>query len=96
MTTSADSNQTPALEDIIGGYEANHGRPKIFATDDDVVREANALYLNNTPLKWLDVGTRASAAEEPTSERDPKPLAGRQAAHNRAEFRSGRSSGWTT
>jgi hypothetical protein len=48
-------------QDILGGYEADRGRPKIFATDDDVLREANALYLNNTPLKWLDVGTRASA-----------------------------------
>jgi hypothetical protein len=47
--------------DVLSGYEADHGRPKIFESDEAVLRELNALYLNNTPLKWLDVGTRASA-----------------------------------
>ena len=46
--------------DILGGYEADKGRPKIYASDDEVLRDANALYLNNIPLKWLDVGTVSS------------------------------------
>jgi len=47
--------------DILSGYEGDHGRPKIFASDEEVLRETNALYLHNTQLKWFDVGTRASA-----------------------------------
>lgn len=47
--------------DILAGYEGDGGRPKIFATDEDVLREANALYLHNTTMKWLDVGTLNSA-----------------------------------
>lgn len=47
--------------DILGGYELDKGRPRIFSTDDEVITEANAVYLNNIPLKWLDVGTLASA-----------------------------------
>jgi hypothetical protein len=47
--------------DILAGYEGDHQRPKMFASDEIVLREVNAIYLNNTPLKWLDVGTRASA-----------------------------------
>jgi hypothetical protein len=47
--------------DILAGYEGDGGRPQIFKSDEDVLRETNALYLHNTQLKWLDVGTRASA-----------------------------------
>lgn len=47
--------------DILAGYEGDRRRPTIFASDEAVLRDVNALYLNNTPLKWLDVGTRASA-----------------------------------
>ena len=47
--------------DILGGYELDKGRPKMFASDDEVLREANALYLHSTQLKWLDVGTLHSA-----------------------------------
>jgi hypothetical protein len=47
--------------DILGGYERDKGRPEIFATDEDVLREANAIYLNNIALRWLDIGTFASA-----------------------------------
>jgi hypothetical protein len=48
-------------DDILSGYERDHRRPSMFPTDEDMLREANALYLSNIPLKWLDVGTRASA-----------------------------------
>jgi hypothetical protein len=47
--------------DILGGYQHDNGRPRIFANDDAVLSEANAIYLNNVSLKWLDVGTLASA-----------------------------------
>jgi hypothetical protein len=47
--------------DILSGYEGDRGRPKIFASDEEVLRETNALYLHSTQLKWLDIGTRASA-----------------------------------
>ncbi|HXN20144.1 MAG TPA: hypothetical protein VN875_17535 [Candidatus Binatus sp.] len=47
--------------DVLGGYEADKGRPKMFTNDDEVLREINALYLNNIQLKSLDVGTMASA-----------------------------------
>jgi hypothetical protein len=47
--------------DILSGYEGDQGRARIFATDEDVLREVNALYLPNIQLKWLDSGTRASA-----------------------------------
>ena len=46
--------------DVVMGYRADLGRPKIFASDDEVLREVNALYLHDTELKWLDVGTLAS------------------------------------
>src|SRR5262249_28103294 len=46
---------------ILAGYKLEKGRPKIFASDDEVLREANAIYLHNTELRWLDVGTLASA-----------------------------------
>jgi len=49
--------------DILGGYEVDKGRPKIFASDDDVLRETNGIYLHSTQLKWLDVGTFASALD---------------------------------
>jgi hypothetical protein len=49
--------------DILAGYEADKGRPKMFANDDEVLREVNALYLNNIHLRWLDVGTLASAIQ---------------------------------
>ncbi len=29
--------------DVVMGFKADHGRPKIFATDDDVLREVNAI-----------------------------------------------------
>jgi hypothetical protein len=47
--------------DVLAGYRADRGRPRIFANDDEVLREVNAIYLNNTSLKWLDVGTLQSA-----------------------------------
>jgi hypothetical protein len=47
--------------DVLQGYVVDKGRPKIFATDDDVLREVNAIYLHNTKLKWLDIGTINSA-----------------------------------
>jgi hypothetical protein len=47
--------------DVVMGYRHDAGRPKIFATDDEVLREVNAVFLHNTRLKWLDVGTLASA-----------------------------------
>jgi hypothetical protein len=46
--------------DVVEGYQGDRGRPRIFASDDEVLGEVNALYLNNTPLQWLDVGTMAS------------------------------------
>ncbi len=56
--------------DILAGYESDHGRPKMFTSDEDVVREANALYLHNTELKWFDVGTRGSALSYCATTRD--------------------------
>lgn len=47
--------------DIVQGYKVDNGRPRIFADDDAVLREANAIYLPSTQLKWLDVGTFAAA-----------------------------------
>jgi hypothetical protein len=49
--------------DVLMGYKVDNGRPKIFANDDEVLREVNAIYLHNTALKWLDVGTIASAVK---------------------------------
>jgi hypothetical protein len=46
--------------DVVAGYRGDLGRPKIFASDDEVLSEVNAVYLHNTQLKWLDVGTLAS------------------------------------
>jgi hypothetical protein len=43
--------------DVLRGYVADGGRPRIFASDDEVLREINAIYLHGTALKWLDVGT---------------------------------------
>jgi hypothetical protein len=51
--------------DILRGYKDDKGRPKIFANDEEVLREVNSVYLNNTTLKWLDVGTAASAVKLP-------------------------------
>jgi hypothetical protein len=50
----------PLRDDVLEGY-ADKTRPIIFADDDEVLREINAIYLHNTPLKWLDVGTFDSA-----------------------------------
>jgi len=47
--------------DIVSGYRGDGGRPKIFASDDQVLREVNAVFLHNTNLKWLDVGSLSSA-----------------------------------
>jgi hypothetical protein len=47
--------------DVLAGYKVDHGRPRIFANDDEVLREVNAIYLHNTSLKGLDVGTLGSA-----------------------------------
>jgi hypothetical protein len=47
--------------DILAGYEREDARPRMFASDEDVLREVNAIYLNNIQLKWLNVGTRAAA-----------------------------------
>jgi hypothetical protein len=47
--------------DIVNGYRADKARPVIFTSDEDVVEEANAIYLHNTTLRWLDVGTFAAA-----------------------------------
>jgi hypothetical protein len=46
---------------VLGGYQLDKTRPRIFADDEAVLRETNALYLNNLQLKWLDVGTFNSA-----------------------------------
>lgn len=51
---------------ILAAYQLDKGknkkeRPQIFATDDEVLREMNAIYLNNTELRWLDRGTLSSA-----------------------------------
>jgi hypothetical protein len=42
---------------VLGGYQLDKTRPRIFADDAAVLREANAYYLSNMRLKWLDVGT---------------------------------------
>lgn len=47
--------------DILAGYQLEKQRPRIFASDDEVLSEANAIYFHNTQLRWLDVGTWASA-----------------------------------
>lgn len=49
--------------DVVQGYRADGGRPKIFASDDEVLREVNAIFLHSTDLRWLDVGTLASATK---------------------------------
>lgn len=51
---------------VLAGYqldkkEYNKARPEIFATDDEVLSEVNAIYANNLKLKWLDIGTLNSA-----------------------------------
>jgi hypothetical protein len=51
--------------DIIQAYKDDNGRPRIFQSDDEVLREVNAIYLHNTSLKWLDVGTWNSALNLP-------------------------------
>lgn len=43
--------------DVLQAYRVDAGRPKIFATDDEALREVNAIYLHSTKLKWLDAGT---------------------------------------
>jgi hypothetical protein len=47
--------------DVVMGYKAEKGRPRIFANDDEALREVNAIYLPSTSLKWLDVGTLEAA-----------------------------------
>jgi hypothetical protein len=42
--------------DVVQGYNIDKGRPRIFDSDDAVLREVNAMYLHSTELKWLDVG----------------------------------------
>jgi hypothetical protein len=46
--------------DVVHGFKADGRRPRIFASDDEVLREVNASYLHSTRLKWLDLGTLAS------------------------------------
>jgi hypothetical protein len=46
--------------DVVQGFKGDRGRPKIFSSDDEVLREVNASYLHSTRLKWLDLGTLAS------------------------------------
>jgi hypothetical protein len=46
--------------DVVQGFKVDGGRPKIFVSDDEVLREVNASYLHSTRLKWLDLGTLAS------------------------------------
>jgi hypothetical protein len=46
--------------DVVQGFKADGRRPRIFASDDEVLREVNASYLHSTRLKWLDLGTLAS------------------------------------
>jgi len=46
---------------ILMAYKADKGRPVIFGSDDEVLREVNALYLPNTAMKWMDRGTTKSA-----------------------------------
>jgi hypothetical protein len=58
--------------DVLAGYEGDHRRPLIFKSDEDVLREVNALYLHNTQLKWFDIGTRASAFSYPGCATDRK------------------------
>ncbi|TWB03843.1 hypothetical protein [Bradyrhizobium stylosanthis] len=45
---------------VVQGFNADKGRPRIFSSDDDVLREVNAMYLHSTKLKWVDVGTLAA------------------------------------
>jgi hypothetical protein len=49
--------------DIVLAYRGDHARPVIYSSDEDVLEEANAIYLHGTALKWLDVGTFASATK---------------------------------
>jgi hypothetical protein len=46
---------------VLGGYQLDKKRPIIFADDDVVLREVNAIYLNTFRIKWLDIGTLNSA-----------------------------------
>ncbi|MET7243481.1 hypothetical protein ABZT49_08940 [Methylobacterium sp. EM32] len=46
---------------ILMAYKGDKSRPVIFANDDEVLREINAIYLHSTRLKWLDRGTVNSA-----------------------------------
>jgi hypothetical protein len=48
------------INDVVQGFHVDGGRPKIFPSDDAVLREINAAYLHSTRLKWVDVGTVAS------------------------------------
>jgi len=47
--------------DIDSGYSAEKGRPGMFKTDDSVLIEVNALFSDRMSLRWVDVGTVASA-----------------------------------
>lgn len=46
--------------DVVQGFHVDGGRPRMFSSDDEVLRELNAIYLHSTTLKWLDVGTFAA------------------------------------
>jgi len=75
--------------DILMGYKVDNGRPKIFANDDEVLREVNAIYLHSTELKWLDVGTLASAVKltlcNGTSDDDVEKYVGKPATNEVAK-----------
>jgi hypothetical protein len=49
--------------DVVQGFHVDGGRPRMFASDDEVLREINAIYLNSTILKWVDVGTLAATKQ---------------------------------
>ncbi len=42
---------------IYKAYEKEKTRPPLFNSDNDVLVEANSLYLNNALLRWVDIGT---------------------------------------
>jgi hypothetical protein len=46
--------------DVVQAFNVDGGRPRMFSSDDEVLREVNAMYLHSTALKWLDVGTIAA------------------------------------
>lgn len=48
--------------DIDSAYQADKGRPRIFKTDSSALIEVNALFSDQVQLRWIDVGTTASAS----------------------------------